>query len=215
MKIRILLADDHQIMREGLKSLLEKQLDIEVIGQADNGRSAIRLATELCPDVVVMDVAMPDLNGIEATREILGRQPETKVLALSMHNERKFVARMLQAGASGYMLKDCAFKELVNAVRTVADDRKYLDPSIASIVIDEYVNISKSNEVQEGPKLSPRERETLQLIAEGKSSKEIANILHISIKTVQTHHQHIMRKLNVNNIADLIKYALREGITSP
>ncbi len=214
MTARILLADDHRIMREGLLSLFEKEDDLEVVGEAENGRQAVRLARELAPDVVVMDVAMPDLNGIEATRQVLAELPATKVLALSMHKNKQFVIEILKAGASGYVLKDGAFDELVHAIRAVLANRFYLSPEVTGAVIDDAVHFLPPEPGSASLRLSSREREVLQLLAEGRSTRQIAQHLNISIKTVETHRQHIMQKLDLHSVAELTKYAIREGLTS-
>ena len=213
MSIRILLADDHQILRQGLRTLLEKQPDIEVVAEAEEGRKAVQLARELSPDVVIMDIAMPDLNGIEATRQIITEIPGVKVVALSMHSDRRFVARMLKAGASGYLLKDCAFEELVRAVRTVAVGRIYLSPGIVDVVIEDYLRRLQENDFPFSL-LTPREREVFQLLAEGKTKRQIASRLHVSVRTVDSHRQHIMSKLGIRSVAELTKYAIRAGLTS-
>lgn len=213
MTIRIILADDHQIVREGLCSLLENESDIEVLGEAGNGRATVEMAQKLKPDVVVMDLAMPDLNGIEATRQILTNAADVKVLALSMHSDKRFILGALQAGASGYVLKDCAFEELARAIRTVVTNQTYLSPRIADIVVERYVRHQPSP-AYPWSALTPREREVLQLIAEGATVKKIAFILGVSHKTIETHREQIMRKLNVYSIAELTKYAIREGLTS-
>ena len=216
MSIRVLIADDHKIMLAGLRSLLEKQTDIEVVGEADNGRKAVRMAQEKKPDVIVMDVSMPDLNGIEATKQIIESLPETRVIALSMHSDKRFVMGMLRAGASGYLLKDCASQELANAIDQVAGGKKYLSPEITGVVIDDFLlGRGSSEEVAiAASQLSPREREVLQLIAEGWSTKQTASHLYVSIKTIETHRRQIMKKLDLHSIADLTKYAIREGLTS-
>jgi len=216
MSIRVLIADDHKIMLAGLRSLLEKQTDIEVVGEADNGRKAVRMAQEKKPDVIVMDVSMPDLNGIEATKQIIESLPETRVIALSMHSDKRFVMGMLRAGASGYLLKDCASQELANAIDQVARGKKYLSPEITGVVIDDFLLGRGSSEevATAASQLSPREREVLQLIAEGWSTKQIASHLYVSIKTIETHRRQIMKKLDLHSIADLTKYAIREGLTS-
>jgi two-component system response regulator NreC len=213
MTIRILIADDHQIFREGLRTLLQNRGDIEVIGEAENGRAVVALAAELDPDVIIMDVAMPDLNGIEATRQIAAARKATKVLALSMHSDSRFVTRMLQAGAQGYLLKDCAFEELALAIDTIVGDGVYLSPGVTGVVVRDYVHHLEA--VDAGiAGLSPREREVLQLVAEGLTTKEIAGKLHISVKTVETHRKQIMDKLEIRSVAELTKYAVREGLTS-
>jgi two-component system response regulator NreC len=215
MSIRVLIADDHKIMLAGLRSLLEKQTDFEVVGEAENGRKAVQMAQEKTPDVVVMDVSMPDLNGIEATMQIIESLPKTRVVALSMHSDKRFVMGMLRAGASGYLLKDCASQELANAIVQVAGGKKYLSPEITGVVIDDFLLGGSSEEVTTAASpLSPREREVLQLIAEGWSTKQIASHLYVSIKTIETHRRQIMKKLDLHAIADLTKYAIREGLTS-
>jgi DNA-binding NarL/FixJ family response regulator len=211
---RIILADDHGIMREGLRALLEKQSGIEVSAEADNGRTTVELSRELKPDVVIIDIAMPDLNGIEATRQIVAESPGVKVIALSMHSDRKFVREMLSAGASGYMLKDSAFEELDKAVSTVNDNKTYLSPGIAETVVKDYLGKIVTDNSAASIALTNREREVLQLFAEGKTTKQIASLLFLSIKTIETHRKQIMGKLGLNGIAELTKYAIREGLTS-
>jgi DNA-binding NarL/FixJ family response regulator len=215
MSIRVLIADDHKIMLAGLRSLLEKQTDFDVVGEADNGRMAVQMAHEKKPDVVVMDVSMPDLNGIEATTQIIESLPETRVIALSMHSDKRFVMGMLRAGASGYLLKDCASQELANAILQVATGKKYLSPEITGVVLGDILQGGSPGEVATATsQLSPREREVLQLIAEGWSTKQIASHLYVSVKTIETHRRQIMKKLDLHSIADLTKYAIREGLTS-
>jgi DNA-binding NarL/FixJ family response regulator len=214
MAIRIILADDHQIIRQGLRSLVEQQPDMEVLAEAKEGRTAVELVQDLRPDVVIMDVAMPELNGVEATRKIIDQDQHLHVVALSMHKERQYVARMLEAGASGYLLKDCAFEELVDAIRTVVRGQTYLSPSIAGTVVDDYVRNMPREELAAQQELTPREREVLQLMAEGQSTKEIARTLDVSVKTIETHRRNTMHKLEVDSVAELTKYAIREGITS-
>jgi two-component system response regulator NreC len=215
MGIRVLIADDHKIMRAGLRSLLEKQAEFEIVAEAENGRKAVQIAQEQKPDVVVMDVSMPDLNGIEATTQIIESLPETRVIALSMHSDKRFVMGMLRAGASGYLLKDCASQELATAIHQVAGGKKYLSPEITGVVIDDVLLGALSEEVATATSpLSAREREVLQLIAEGWSTKQIAPHLYVSIKTIETHRRQIMKKLDLHSIADLTKYAIREGLTS-
>lgn len=214
-KIRVLIADDHQIVRDGLRSLLENESDMEVIATVEDGRTTVRLVQELQPDVVIMDVSMPGLNGVEATRKINRDLPNVKIIALSMHNEGRFVLNMLKAGASGYLLKDCAFRELAKAIHIVVRTGKsYLSPDITDVVVDSYVRGQSGPEPLIYTVLSPREREVLQLVVEGKTSSQIAEILYVSAKTVETHRTQLMHKLKINNLADLIKYAIKEGITS-
>lgn len=214
MSIRILLADDHKIVRDGLRSLLEKESDMEVVAEADNGRAAVRLAVEILPDVVVMDIAMPDLNGVEATRQIIAGAAKIKVIALSMHADKRYVMEMLKAGASGYLLKDSAFDELAGAIRVVLGNRTYLNPQISEMVIGDYVQQLQKGDGSVFSILSAREREVLQLLAEGNSTAQIADRLCVSVKTVETYRQHIMDKLNIRSVAELTKYAIREGLTS-
>ena len=201
-------------MREGLRTLIEKQPDMEVVAEAENGRMAVQLARKLFPEVVVMDIGMPDLNGIEATRQILADNPKVKVIALSMHSAKRFVVEMLRAGSSGYLLKDCAFEELASAIRTVIDNQIYVSPGITDMVIKDYVHKLSKAEFSVVSILTPREREVLQLLAEGKTTKQIAAILKVSVKTIETYRQKIMDKLNLHSVAELTKYAIREGITS-
>jgi two-component system, NarL family, response regulator NreC len=214
MTTKIILADDHKIMRDGLRTLLEKELGMQVIGEAENGHKVVRLVHELLPDVVIIDIGMPDLNGIEATRQILAKNPNVKVIGLSMHSDKRFVAGMLSAGASGYLLKDCAFEELADAIHAVVKNKIYLSPGIVGVVIKDYVQHLSPNDLSAQTTLTDREREVLQLIAEGKSTKKIASILYVSMKTVETHRLNIMEKLNTKSIAELTKYAIREGLTS-
>jgi two-component system, NarL family, response regulator NreC len=213
MKIKVLLADDHKIFRDGLRTLIEKE-GMEVVGEAENGRKAIKLAEKLMPNVIVMDVSMPDMNGIEATRKIIAGMPDVKVIALSMHSDRRFVLGMLEAGASGYLLKDCAFGELATAINQVSTGNTYLSPQIADVVVKGYLNKTTDSSVIGGAILTSREREILQLIAEGLTAKEIAAHVFLSIKTIETHRRNIMQKLNTRSTAELTKYAIREGLVS-
>lgn len=212
--IKILLADDHKILRSGLRGLIEKQSHFKVVAEAEQGRTAVQLCRELSPDVVIMDISMPDLNGIEATRQILKDSPNTKIIILSVHSSQRFVAEVFKAGASGYLLKDCSFEDLVSAIFTVNAGETYLHPQIASVVRDDYVQFLLQRDTPYSPALSPREREVLQLIAEGKNTKEIAFSFNLSVKTVEAHRQRIMDKLNIRSVAALTKYAIREGLTS-
>ena len=214
MNVQIILADDHKLMREGLGSLLGQQGGITVVGQANNGREAVQLAEKHRPDVVVMDVSMPDLNGIDAPRQILSKGTKTKVIALSMHSDRQFVAEMFRAGAKGYLLKDSAFEELADAIRKVARNETYIAPKLCGFNIEDYLRNDEQGDVLLRPRLSEREREVLQLMAEGKGTKEIAADLHLSVKTVETHRQHLMDKLEIYSVAELTKFAIREGLTT-
>jgi len=214
MSIRILLADDHRITRQGLRSLLDEQSDMEVVAEAEEGRTAVRLVRELLPDVVIMDVSMPDLNGMEAARQIKGEFSNVKMVALSMHSDSLFVTEMLRSGASGYLLKDCAFEELAGAIRTVVAGKTYLSPSISGVVLDDYLHRLSKADFSGSDVLTNREREVLQLLAEGKSTKQIALKLHISAKTVETHRRQTMNKLDIHTVAELTKYAIRKGLTS-
>ena len=212
MTIRVLLADDHRIVRDGLHALLEAEEDLEIVGEAEEGRTAVLLAAQTKPDVVIMDIGMPDLNGMEATRRIMEAVPEVKVIALSMHSDRRFIEGMFKAGAAGYLLKDAAYEELVRAVRTVVSGRPYLCPTIAATVIDGYVHPAGGRDSARSV-LTPREREVLQLLAEGNSTKQIALSLDVSVKTVETYRSRLMEKLDLRSVAELTKYAVREGLT--
>jgi DNA-binding NarL/FixJ family response regulator len=214
MDITSLLADDHKITRDGLKALLENQDHLRVVGEAENGRQAVRLALDLEPDVIVMDINMPELNGIEATRQILAELPATKIIALSMYSDKRYVVGMLKAGVSGYLLKNCAFDELVAAISAVMKNQNYMSQKIAGTVMKDYASILESSDSSPASQLTVREREVLQLIAEGLKTKDIAARIHVSVKTVETHRQQIMRKLNAKSVAELTKIALREGLTS-
>lgn len=214
MIIKILLADDHQIMREGLRALIEKKPGMELVGEAENGRTAIKLTHRLRPDVIVMDINMPDLNGIEATRQITAELPDTKIIIFSMHTDFQFVTGALKAGVSGYLQKDSAFEELTQAIHTVMSNQVYLSPKIAGDVVKDYVAKLITDESDKPTILTMREREVVQLYAEGYSTKHISNRLHISIKTVETHRRRIMEKLGINSIAELTKFAIRDGLTS-
>jgi two-component system response regulator NreC len=209
--IKIVLADDHQIVRHGLRTLLSAEPDFEVVGEADNGRDVVRLVQDLSPQVVIMDISMPDLNGIEATRQILSESTGVKVIALSMHSDGLFVLNMFKAGASGYLLKDCALEELVKAVRTVVNRQVYLSPGISDIVIGWSSAESSSSAYSI---LTARERQVLQLMAEGKNTNQIADSLFVSVKTVEAHRKQLMNKLDIHSVAELTKYAIRQGLTS-
>ncbi len=213
--LKVIIADDHMIVRDGLRSLLERQPDMEVVAEADNGRIALKLVEELSPDVVIMDIGMRELNGIDATRQIVKMSPGVKVLALSMYSDKRFIKGMLKAGASGYMLKDSAFKELIDAIRVIVENKIYISPSVANIITEDYLKQSPESDGSTRSLLSSRELEVLQLLVEGMSTKQIASSLRLSIKTIESHRSRIMKKIDVNNIADLTRYAIREGIISP
>jgi len=212
--MKILIADDHGIVREGLKSLINKQSDMEVVGEAEDGRVAVQLTKEVCPDIVVMDISMPNLNGVEAVREILQYRPDIKIIILSMYTDRHIVKESLEAGASGYVLKSYLFDELLKALEAIKANECYLSPRIAGVVIDDYVEQKSEYKKKEKIKLTARERQILQLIAEGKTVKEIARIIHVSPKTADVNRRKIMTKLGIFNVAELTKYAIREGLTS-
>jgi DNA-binding NarL/FixJ family response regulator len=213
MPTKVLLVDDHAIIRQGLSSLLEKQPDIEVVGGVEDGRQAVDSVRQLAPDLVIMDISMPNLNGIDATRQIIEETGSVKIIALSIHSSRRFVAEMLKAGASGYILKDCLFDELMDAIKTVLSGSIYLSPKITGVVIDDYVQRLSKQSQPNGTVLNEREREVLQFLSEGKSTKEIALQLHVSTKTIESNRRNIMDKLRINSVAELTKYAIREGIT--
>lgn len=211
---RIILADDHRILREGLRSLLVQLPGVDVIAEADDGRVTVELALRLVPNVVIMDVAMPSLNGIEATRQILAACPQIKVIALSMHSDVRYVSEMLKTGASGYLLKDTAFEELARALDNVNAGRTYLSPGVSHTVVQDYIRKLQPSGATNSPLLTPREKEVLQLLAEGHSTKEIAAKLQLSVKTADAYRQQIMDKLSLRSVAELTKYAIREGLTS-
>ena len=213
MALRIVIADDHRIVREGLRHLLEKRTDFKVLAEAADGEAAVRLATELAPEIVILDISMPGLNGIEATRRILAERPRVKVLVLSMHSDRHFVIEALKAGAAGYVLKDSAFDELVHAIEAVMARGAYLSPAITGMVVRDYVTQAGCGD-DAFSVLSPREREVLQLMAEGVPTKAIAARLAVSVKTVESYRQQVMEKLDLHSVAELTKYAVREGLTA-
>jgi two-component system response regulator NreC len=207
-RIRILLADDHAVVRQGFKMILSSQPDMEIVGEAGNGREAVELAENLKPDVVVMDVAMPELNGIEATRRLATSVPHARVVALSMHKDNVYVREILRAGARGYLLKDSLAGDLVSAVRAVAQGEGYISPAVSNAVLDDY----RKHVTNPIDLLSSREREVLQMLAEGKTNKEIAVILNLSVYTVDAHRGRIMEKLNVHSINELVRFAVRNGL---
>lgn len=214
MKITIILADDHSIVRDGLKALVEKEDSLEVVGEARNGLEAIQLVRERRPDIVVMDVAMPDLNGIEATRQLTAEKADVKIIALSMHSDRRFVIEMLRAGAMGFVLKHSAFEELVLAIKNVYSGRTFLSASIVDVVVNDYVRNLAGTDSPAYNQLTNRERQVLKLLAEGKTTKEIGFILNVSGKTVETHRLNIRDRLGIDSLAELTKFAIREGITT-
>jgi two-component system response regulator NreC len=214
MALRLLLVDDHKLIRDGLKSLIAKQPEFEVIGEAGDGLKAVSLVKELKPDIVIMDVSIPELNGYDATRQIVSEFPDVKVIALSMHSDRRFVLEMLKAGANGYMIKDCAFEEITRAVTAVWKGQTYLSPQVAGVIVGDFINQKGIQERSAIAQLSEREREVLKMLAEGHSTKEIASKINLSIKTIETHRKNIMDKLGIRNIAALTKLAIREGLTS-
>jgi two-component system response regulator NreC len=214
-KLRILLADDHIVVRTGLRALLERQPNLEVVGESENGRETIELAASLGPDVVVMDVAMPVLNGIEATKTIVTQRQATAVVILSMHADESYVMRALKAGARGYLLKDSAAGDLMGAIQAVSQNKSFFSPKVSRILAEDYVRVLKQKgAIDSYDLLTSREREILQLLAEGNANKEVATALNISPYTVETHRSHILQKLNLHNPAELILYAVRKGIIS-
>lgn len=214
MKVRIILADDHPIMLEGLKALLEREPDMEVVGLVMNGRDAVCLTNKLAPDIVIMDVSMPELNGIEATRQILAQHPNVKVIALTIHSDARYAMEMLKAGARGYIPKQCAYEELSRAVRSVKMGQAYLSPGVTGNLLESLTGQGGGGKASAFSSLTPREREILQLLAEGNTSRAVAEKINISIKTVDTHKVNIMRKLGLKSLAELVRYAIREGIST-
>jgi len=214
-KIRVLLADDHTLIRAGLRLVVEQQPDFAVAGEAENGRQAVAMAESLKPNVVVMDIGMPDLNGIEAARQIRDAHPEIEVVMLSMHSDEGYVLRALKAGARAYLLKDSAEADLARAIHAAAEGKSFFSPAVGKVLLEDYMRkLERTGAEDSYELLSPREREVLQLVAEGKSSKEIANLLNLSVYTVETHRAKLMQKLNLKSMPELILYAVRKGIIS-
>ena len=212
--IRIILADDHTIVRSGLRGLIEKHPQFQIVAEAEKGNEAVQLCKKLLPDVVIMDISMPDLNGIDATSQIRSRSSKTKVIILSVHSHQHYIEQVFKAGASGYLLKDCSLEDVVAAIRAAHAGETYLHPKIATILRNDYLKWLLQNDAASSSSLSPREREVLQLIAEGKNTKEIAFFFNLSGKTVEAHRRRIMEKLKIHSVAELTKYAIREGLTS-
>jgi two-component system, NarL family, response regulator NreC len=214
VSVRIMIADDHSILREGLKALILKAPELEVVAEAESGADVLRLAREARPDVVIMDIAMPELNGIEATRRVRDILPFVRVVALSMHSDRRFVIEMLRAGARAFVLKQSAFEELAQAVTAVMKGQTYLSAGVVDVVVRDYASRLAENDAPAHSHLTDREREVLQLLVEGKSTKDVAGVLGVSVKTVETHRLNIRDKLGIDNLAALTKFAIREGITT-
>jgi len=214
-KTRVLLAEDHTIVRKGLCALLDAEPGIEVIGEAQDGREALLKAEQLHPDIVLMDISMPGLNGLEATRQIKKRFPEVKVLILTVHSDEEYIRQILQAGASGYLVKQAAPQELISAIEAIQSGESYLSPSVSKKVVREYVQHAAGAEEEDShQRLTDREREVLQLIAEGNSTRDIAELLHLSVKTAETHRARLMGKLDIHSTAELTQYAIRKGVIS-
>ena len=212
-KIRVLLADDHKLIRGGLRLLVEQQPDLAVVGEANDGREAVSLAKSLKPDVAVMDIGMPNLNGVEAALQITQAHPEVAVVMLSMHSDESYILRALKSGAKGYLLKDSAESDLIRAIHAVAGGKSFFSPAVSKVLLDDYVRKLKRTGAEDVyDLLTPREREILQLVAEGKSNKDVANLLNLSVYTVETHRSNIMQKLNLKGVPELILFAVRKGI---
>ena len=211
MAVRIIIADDHKIVRDGLALLIEQQPDFELVGQAKNGREAVSLVRSEQPDVVIMDLSMPEMNGVDASAMILEEFPDCRIIILSMHDDKRFISRALQAGVSGFLLKECAFKELRNAITAVCDNQTYLSPQVAHMVVTDYRQRLKDSSGID--KLTSKERVVLQLLAEGYTTKQMAEHLFVSVKTIEARRRNIMQKLEISSVAGLVKYAIREGIS--
>lgn len=212
---RIILADDHAVMRTGLRLVLERQSDFQVVGEASDGREAVAMTQKLTPDILVMDIGMPNLNGIEAARQVAAQTPQTAVVILSMHSDESYVLRALKAGAKAYLLKESAESDLINAIRAVYSGKAYFSPAVSRMLVEDCVRQLQDREIEDSYELlTTREREVLQLIAEGKSNKEIASILNLSLYTVETHRGNLMEKLGLHTVPELILYAVRKGVIS-
>lgn len=214
MNTTVVVVDDHKIMRDGLRNILENESNIEIIGEADNGRDAVKLILDKKPDIAIMDIGMPEMNGVEATRQIIKESADVKIIALSMHYDMQFVQGMIKAGAKGYLLKDCAGAELITAIKAVSQDNTYICQEITNSLIDDFSKAQSVEYVGDESVLTNRENEILQLLTEGKTTKQIAQDLFISVKTVEAHRTNIMHKLDIRNLPELTKYAIRKGITS-
>lgn len=212
--MKILIADDHGVFRQGMKALIDAEAEMQVIGEAADGQEVIQLARQLSPDIILMDIAMPNLNGVEATRLIIEETPNIRIIALSVHFDKCFVMEMLKAGASGYILKSCLFDEVLRAIRTVSAGDYYLSPTITDVVVDDYKYYMATVNKSAAIRLTPRERQVIQLLTEGKSTKQIALQLHVSSKTIDSNRREIMNKLGIFSVAELTKFAIREGLTS-
>jgi two-component system response regulator NreC len=213
--IRVILADDHSVMRHGLRLILEQQEDFEVLGEANDGREAVSLAEALHPDVAVLDITMPNLNGIEAARQISDKQPNVAIVVLSMHADEGYVLRALKAGARGYLLKESPEGDFVSAIRSVSEGKAFFSPAVSRLLVEDYVRRLQDKDIEDSYELlTSREREILQLIAEGKSNKDVANMLNLSLYTVETHRSNILEKLNLHSVPELILYAVRKGVIS-
>lgn len=213
--IKIILADDHAVMRRGLRLILEQQPDFEVLGEASDGREAVAMVDTLKPDIAVLDITMPNMNGIEAARQITAKQTVTSIITLSMHADESFVLRALKAGARGYLLKESAEEDLINAIRLVSDGKSFFSPTVSRMLVQDYVRQLQDKDIEDSyDLLTSRERELLQLIAEGKSNKDVANLLNLSLYTVETHRSNILSKLNLHTVPELILYAVRKGVIS-